>query len=157
MMRMIAAVDGARGMATDDGIPWELPTDQQFFSEQITTGLILMGYGTYIEVEKPLHDRTNYVASHAHTDLRPGFEAVDDLPGFLREHASEPINNIGGANFFTTTLVLADELVLTRIDGDFDCTKFFPPFEDDFERKTVSQPVTENGSTFTFETWLRRG
>lgn len=157
MMRMIAAIDRARGMATDDGIPWTLPTDQQFFSEQIATGLILMGYGTYVEVEKPLHDHTNYVATHRHAELRPGFEAVHDLPGFLREHASEQIENIGGANLFTTTLALADELVLTRIDGDFGCTKFFPPFEDDFVRTTVSQPVTENGSTFTFETWVHRG
>lgn len=156
MMRMIAAIDRAGGMATDDGIPWTLPTDQQFFSDQIASGLILMGYGTYVEVAKPLHDRTNFVASHAHSELRPGFEAVDNLPAFVREHANETINNIGGANFFTTTLAIADELVLTRIDGDFGCTKFFPPFEDDFVRSTVSQPVTENGSTFTFETWLRR-
>lgn len=156
MMRMIAAVDRARGMATDSGIPWTLPTDQQFFSDQIAAGVILMGHGTYVEIDTPLHDRTNYVATHAHSGLRPGFQPVDNVPEFLRAHAAETINNIGGADFFTTTLPLADELILTVIEADFACTKFFPRYEDEFELTTTSQPISENGSTFTFQTWVRR-
>lgn len=143
-------------MATEDGIPWDLPADRQFFSDQIADGLIVMGYGTYREIDKPLHDRTNYVVTRSHTDLRPGFTAVSDVPEFLAGHPDEVIQNTGGASLFTSTLHLADELIVTRIDGDFGCTKFFPEFENTFDMVSESDPITENGSTFTFQTWVPR-
>jgi dihydrofolate reductase len=153
MMRMIVAVDTAGGMATDDGIPWTLPTDQQFFADQIRSGLILMGYTTYDEITEPLHDRVNYVATRRPGALREGFVAVPDAVAFVAEHQGETIQNIGGAGLFATTLTLADELLITRIDADFRCTKFFPPFEDRFELAAESGRIEENGLAFTFQTW----
>lgn len=158
MMRMIAAMDARHGIATDDGIPWTLPTDQQFFADQTAEGIILMGRHTYAEVTAPLHDRTNYVGTRYAGPLRDGFVPVADVPAFLREHRDEVVQNIGGAALFASTLPLADELVLTRIDGDFGCTRFFPEFADSFELTRESDPVTEHGSTFTFQWWHpRRG
>lgn len=153
-MRFIAAIDEHRGLATDDGIPWTLPTDQRFFVEQTRDGLILMGYGTYLEFDDPMHGRTNYVATLRTEDLKPGFVPIHDVPAFAAEHSGEVVNNIGGAALFGSTLSLADELVLTRIRADFHCTKFFPAFEASFQRTSQSAPVTENGTAFVFETWL---
>jgi dihydrofolate reductase len=156
MMRMIVAVDSAGGMATDSGIPWTLPTDQRFFSDQIKDGVILMGFNTYDEVSAPLHGRTNYVATRRTVTLRDGFVAVPDAAAFIAEHAGETIQNIGGAGLFESTLDLADELVVTRIDADFRCTTFFPPFEDSFRLVAESDRIEENGVTFTFQTWHPR-
>lgn len=155
-MRMIAAVDAQLGMATDDGIPWHLPTDQKFFVDQTREGLILMGYDTYTEFTSPMHGRTNYIATHRVASLPGDFVVVPDAEAFITEHADETIQNIGGAGLFASTLHLADELVLTRIDGDFGCTTFFPEFADAFTLVDESDPVTENGSTFTFQTWHPR-
>lgn len=156
-MRMIAALDSRHGIATDTGIPWKLPTDQHFFSEQTADGLILLGYDTYLEVARPLHGRTNYVATRkTGLSLREGFDQVTDVDAFLAEHGDQVVQNIGGAGLFSSTLHLADELVLTRIDGDFGCTKFFPAFEDRFELASESEPITENGATFTFQWWHPR-
>lgn len=156
MMRLIAAIDERRGLATDDGIPWTLPTDQRYFVEQTSQGVILMGYRTYLEFAAPMHDRTNYVATRRTDDVRPGFVPVHDVPAFIVDHSSEVVQNIGGAGLFETTLHLADELVLTRIRADFQCTKFFPEFEGAFRRTSQSDPVTENGVSFVFETWHPR-
>jgi dihydrofolate reductase len=153
MMRMIVAVDSAGGMATGDGIPWTLPTDQRFFSDQIAIGLILMGYTTYDEISEPLHGRTNYVATRRSVALREGFTAVPDAATFIAEHHGEMIQNIGGAGLFASTLHLADELVMTRIAADFRCTKFFPPFRDRFDLIAESDRIVENDVTFTFQTW----
>lgn len=155
-MRIIVAIDNQRGMAQDDGIPWTLPTDQKFFQDQIAEGLILMGYGTYAEVTQPLHQRVNYVATRKDEQLRPGFEKVADAQSFLDDHSADLVQNIGGAGLFAATLDRADELVITRVQGAFDCSKFFPPFEDRFTLVDESEPVTENGSTFTFQTWHPR-
>lgn len=154
---MIAAIDQRRGLATDEGIPWTLPSDQRYFVEQTRDGLILMGFGTYLEFDHPMHGRTNYVATLRTDELKPGFVPVHDVPAFVAEHSSQVIQNIGGAALFTTTLALADELVLTRIRADFHCTKFFPEFETAFDRVSQSAPVTENGTTFVFETWRPSG
>ncbi len=115
-----------------------------------------MASGTYREFTKPLHDRTNYVLTHSTEPLRADFEAVADVDIFLKVHAKEQINNIGGANLFTQTIQYADELVLTQIQADFHCTKFFPEYKDAFTCVDRSEPVTENGVSFCFETWRRK-
>lgn len=154
MIRFIAAIDDHRGLADDNGIPWHLPTDQRYFVDQTKTGLILMGLATYREFSTPMHNRTNYVATHSSEPLRPGFVAVHDVPAFFAKHEDEVIQNIGGAGLFTSTLEFADELILTRIEASFHCTKFFPPFEDTFTRTQQSEPINENDITFRFETWV---
>lgn len=156
MIRCIAAIDNKRGMATDEGIPWKLPTDSQFFVDQTREGLIIMGYGTYREFSKPLHGRTNYVATSREEPLKPGFEVVHNTEAFFTEHQNQRINNIGGAGFFASTLAWADELILTLIQADFHCSKFFPEYESGFQMTEQSDPITENGVTFTFTTWQRK-
>jgi dihydrofolate reductase len=59
MIRLIAAIDKSRGIADEHGIPWQgkIPTDTRYFREQTAEGTIVMGYGTYVEYDRPLHDR----------------------------------------------------------------------------------------------------
>lgn len=156
MVRLIAAIDSQRGIADDTGIPWELPTDKAFYRKQLETGLILMGAGTYKEHSSPSMGRPNYVVTHHTEPLKDGFVAVHDVDTFFAKHQGELIQDIGGASLFEQTLKHADELVITQIDGDFHCTKFFPEFHDSFELLDQSDPVTENGVTFRFQTWHRK-
>lgn len=156
MMRFVAAIDNKKGVADDSGIPWDLPTDRKFFVDQTADGLILMGYDTYLEFKGPMHGDINYVATRRHKDLRPGFIAVHDVDSFIKEHENEIINNIGGAGLFNSTVTLADELIITQVHADFKCTKFFPPYEEDFMLVSKAEPITENGVSFHYETWKRK-
>jgi dihydrofolate reductase len=156
MNRCIAAIDENRGLADNKGIPWDLPTDKQFFRDQVAEGIILLGKGTYLEFDEPMYGRTNYVATRSSKPLKPGFFAVHDVAKFFQEHEGERINNIGGAGLFAETMQFADELILTLIQADFHCTKFFPPYEADFVRVSQSDPITENGITYCFTVWKRK-
>jgi dihydrofolate reductase len=156
MNRCIVAIDKKRGLADNNGIPWSLPSDQKWFVDQTAKGLILMGMGTYREFKTPMHDRTNYVVTHSNEELLPGFVRVNDVAQFYKEHTGETINNIGGAGLFSTTLQFADKLVITLVDADFHCTKFFPSYEKDFVCAKQYAPLTENGITFRFTIWHRR-
>ena len=111
-----------------------------------------MGYGTYKEFNSPLLDRNNVVASSKTKSLLPGFKQTRDAIGFLN-NAKNDIWVIGGAGLFNQTLDLADELYLTRIEGDFNCTKFFPEFILQFELKSSTTPIVENSINFHFEVW----
>lgn len=115
-----------------------------------------MGANTYREFTKPMHGHTNYVATNSTEPLLPGFVAVQDVAAFFREHQDERINDIGGAGLFATTLQYADELVLTQIEQDFHCTKFFPEYTAEFVLVERSESITENGIRFRFETWRRK-
>lgn len=157
MIRFIAAIDSKRGIADDHGLPWasKVPDEVADFRAKIQDGLILMGYDTYVVVSKPLNPAINYVATSKDEPLREGFQTVKDARAFIRQ-ATQDIWNIGGAILFASTLDLADELYLTQIEGDFHCTKFFPPYEDKFVLAEESQPITENGITYRFQRYVRK-
>ncbi len=157
MIRFIAAIDSKKGLADDHGIPWQgkIPGDVAQFRNKTIHGVVMMGAGWYKEQIKPLPERCNIVATSSSEELRPGFEKVTDAHTFL-ENTKEDIWVGGGAGLFASTLDLADELHLTRINKDFKCTKFFPEFEDKFKLKFESKPTTENNITYHFETWVKK-
>jgi len=159
MIRLIAAMDSRRGIADEQGIPWQgrLPTDAKYFRHQTAEGTIMMGFRTYEEFAAPLHDRPNFVLSRAGSSLRPGFEAAHDLDEFFAEHAGEDVWVIGGAGVFARSIGRAHQLYTTELGGDFQCTKLFPQFEDDFLLASESAPQTENDISFRFRVWHRRG
>jgi dihydrofolate reductase len=159
MIRLIVAVDARRGLADDNGIPWQgrLPTDARYFRDQTEHGTVVMGFRTYQEFDKPLHGRDNFVLSRPGSPpLRQGFVAVTDLPGFFEDHAADVVWVIGGAGLYQQSMVWADELFITRIEEDFQCTKFFPPFEDAFELASDGGERRENELAFRFQVWRRR-
>jgi len=155
---MIAAIDNALGVANDRGIPWQgrIPMDASRYRDLTSNGIILMGYGTYKEYEKPLHDRENFVVTRPDSgELKNGFVAVTDLASFLRQQHRELIWAIGGAALFEEVIRNADELYLTRLDADFHCTKFFPKFSPDFQLASDDGPHVQSGISFRFQTWHR--
>ncbi len=156
MIRFIAAIDTKRGLANNDGIPWQgkLPTDVAYFREKTLNGTVMMGQGWYEEQEKPLPLRRNLVASTRLEHVRPGFELIIDARDFLQKTDGDVWVG-GGAVLFESTLDLADELYLTLIDADFECTKFFPEFEHAFHCVERSTQQQENGISFCFTVWQR--
>jgi dihydrofolate reductase len=153
MIRLIAAIDSQRGIATDSGIPWTLPGDSAYFREKTSSGLIVMGRATYEEFAAPLHDRENFVFSTTSSPLRKGFEVVTSLGQLRAAHPGEDVWVIGGASVYAETIDRAGELLLTQVRGDFGCTKFFPPYQAAFALQSQSKDQQEGGVTYQFETW----
>src|ERR1700679_3788434 len=115
MIRLIAAIDSQRGIATDSGIPWKLPGDSAYFREKTANGLIVMGRATYDEFAAPLHGRENYVLSTTTTSLRTGFQAIADLQQLRAAHPEVDIWVIGGGAVYRETIAEAEELLLTQV------------------------------------------
>ena len=157
MIRFIAALDSKQGIANEHGIPWQgkIPSDVAQFRAKTEGGVVMMGYGWYVGQKQPLPNRRNLVATSKTEKLRPGFELVTDARDFLQT-AVEDVWVGGGAGLFASTLDLADELYITQLNQDFNCTKFFPEFKDKFALAKESEPITENGITYTFQTWVKK-
>ena len=155
MIRLIAAIDSRRGIATDSGIPWKLPGDTAYFHDKTATGVIVMGWTTYNEFSAPLHGRENFVLTSRSERLRAGFRPVGSLDELVTDHPDQDIWVIGGARVYAETIREADELLLTQVVGDFDCTKFFPLYRADFQLAAQGEGQREGGITYRFETWQR--
>jgi dihydrofolate reductase len=155
MIRLIAAMDTSRGIATDKGIPWKLPGDTAYFEDQTRTGLIVMGWATYKEFSAPLHGRENYVLTGDQSPLRSGFRPVATLADVTKTHPDEDVWVIGGAFVFSETIGEAEELYLTQVLQDFHCTKFFPDYGAGFTRFDESKDEEDGGVLYRFEKWRR--
>lgn len=156
VIRAIAAVDDQLGLSTDTGIPWSVPADVAHFRSETSSTDVLMGFATYQEYARPMPGGTNYVATGRTELLRTGFTPIADAVTFLWERGPADIWNIGGASLFAATLSLVQEIHLTRIAGEYSCTKFFPPFEEEFG--LVSEEASAaRGDTpaFSFQVWRR--
>lgn len=155
-------------MADNHGIPWtgKIPSDVKYFREKTEGGTVLMGYATYLEFDQPLPNRRNLVATGKNQKLNIGFKSVNDAASFLQDYKDNSkqagvmrgsdIWVIGGAGLFAGTINLADELYLTQLNGDYNCTKFFPEYDKDFELVSQTEPITENDITFSFQIWTRK-
>ncbi len=154
-IRAIAAIDKKRGLANEHGIPWKLPGDIAYVREKTQGGAVIMGYGTYTELTKPLVGRRSFVFYDGMEPLREGFEAVTDLVEFMKNPPDNPWL-FGGAGLFAQTIQYANELYLTQLKEDFECTKFFPEYRDDFELSWESDLQRENEVRYTFQIWKRK-
>ncbi len=157
MIRFIAAIDNKKGIANNSGIPWQgmIPGDLAHFRSKTLNGNVLMGYGWYKEQIKPLPNRKNIVATSSVEKLRSGFDKILDAREFLKK-SNDDIWVGGGAALFSSTIDLADELYLTHLLADFNCTKYFPNFETSFELSESSSHITENGIEYYFAMYVKK-
>ncbi len=156
MIRAIAAVDKELGIAKNGRIPWKLPTDEQYFTDQTKKygGVTLTGWRTFQTFHGPLEDRVNYIVTPDPAPI-PGVFVVNDLDKFFEELKTD-LWVVGGGMVFKETLDRTDELYITHVDGVFGCDTFFPAFEDKFELASKQAPITENGLTFYYAIYRRK-
>ncbi len=129
---LVAAVSLNGVIGANGKLPWHLPEDLKHFKRLTLNHPIIMGRRTWESFAKPLPDREHIVISR-----RPGFEApgasvAASLKGAIALCAGEPVVFvIGGAEIYAAALPLADGLVLTEIDRDYEGDTRFP----DWDRK----------------------
>jgi dihydrofolate reductase len=146
-------VIGARGK-----LPWHLPEDLQHFKRLTLGHPVIMGRRTWESLGgRPLPGRENIVVSR-----RPGYEAAgasvaSSVEAAIALCAGEPLAfGIGGTEIFAATLPLADGLVLTEIDRDYEGDTRFP----DWDRKAWHETQREahtatDGTHFDFVLYER--
>lgn len=160
MIRLIAAIDRKRGIAKHGYLPWHIPEDEKFFTDQTKTygGHVLTGGVTFRNTYKgrPLKDRHNYILTR---DPQPIENAtvVNDLDKFLKEFEGKDLWVAGGSEVFEEIMKAgkADELYLTLIDADFGCDQLFPEYETAYKPVEQSEPREQNGFRFAYARYAK--
>jgi len=113
----------------DNQLPWKLPEDLAFFKRTTMGAPIVMGRKTHESIGRPLPGRRNLVVTRDAMRRFDGCDTVTSLADALalaaRDGATEAFL-IGGAQLYAEGLVLADKLVVTEIDADFEGDASFP-------------------------------
>lgn len=156
MKRILAAIDDKRGMARENKLPWNLPTDVKRYRELMNNNgsNVLVGRSTYMQMKDLLKNNNVYLATRT-IDSMEGVEIVKDVKEFL-ENFNDDLWIIGGAKVFEDSIHLTDELLLTRVMGDFQCDVFFPEFENEFVEFSREEVMNENGVNFQFVNYRKK-
>jgi dihydrofolate reductase len=143
------------GVIGKDGVmPWHLPEDLAHFKRITLNHPVIMGRRTWDSIParfRPLPGRANIVVTRQTDWHENGAQRASSLREALQkcEHEAQAWV-IGGAQIYAQALPLADEVVVTEIDADFDGDAFAPTLGPEW-RETAREPqAAANGLRFAF-------
>lgn len=121
-INIIVAMDKNGVIGKDGKLPWNVPSDLQFFKTATLGRTVVMGANTHASIGRSLPNRTNIVLSRG-TNF--------GVPQVLDIAKKEEIFVIGGAQVYSAFLPHAENLIITTIDGEFEGDTWFPEYNKD--------------------------
>jgi len=174
-MNIIVAIDQNYGIGKNGLLPWHVSGDMKHFKTITTTvptplkqNAVIMGRKTWESLppkSKPLTNRMNLVLTSKSTLNSTGIDIAKSLDQVLEMLSNLPLKEkvnqifiIGGASLYELAIKhpKCHTIYLTRIHKIFDCDKFFPKFEDQFQLTESSEIYEENNIQYHFEKWTRK-
>jgi dihydrofolate reductase len=132
-LAMVVAMDENRLIGADNGLPWRLPDDMQWFVQQTMGKPVIMGRKTYESIPakfRPLKGRHNIVLTRDRSYEAAGATVVHSLAAALA--AAGEVGEIiigGGANLYAQLLPQTTRLYLTLVEAELDGDAYFPEIE----------------------------
>jgi dihydrofolate reductase len=140
-------------------MPWHLPEDLAHFKRQTLHAPVIMGRRTWDSIPerfRPLPKRTNVVITRQSDWCAPGAQVAHSL-----NHALELVGQaqevwvIGGAQIYAQAEPLAQRVVVTEIDADFQGDAFAPNLSADWKETHREDVASSQGIPLSFVTLER--
>lgn len=154
MIKLIWCEDLNHGIAKNNQIPWKIDEELNHFHQTTTNHPIIMGYNTYLAMNKILANQANIVISKKHQhELKNKNELFlySDLKKALIDFSIVDLFIIGGKKTIEQAIKYADELVISKLNADYGCDLFVNLNYDDF-----SLVQTKEYDQFVVEYWERK-
>jgi len=151
----------------DNAMPWHLPQDLAHFKRQTLGCPVIMGRRTWDSLPpkfRPLPGRPNLVLTRdpntAAQLQTAGAQALPSLDAALAHCALLPdapaeVWVMGGAQIYAQALPLAQRVVVTEIDQNFDGDAYAPELGPQWQETAREAHVADNGLPFAFVTYER--
>jgi len=141
--------------SSTNGIPWHIKEDLQHFKALTIYKTILMGKKTFEAIGKPLPNRKTIVVSNE--DVQYPYENVvveKNLDEVLKSYknSDEELYICGGASIYQQSLPYVDEMIVSKIMGEYIGEIYFP----DFSNQNFECVKKVDKSTFTLEYYRRK-
>ncbi|SDW62718.1 dihydrofolate reductase [Paenibacillus sp. PDC88] len=151
---MIWAMSANGVIGRDNGMPWRLPKDMDFFKAQTTGHTIIMGRKTWESLRgRALPNRRNVVLTRQALVL-PGAEVIHSVMEGVELAKEEELFVIGGAKVYEEFLPYADQLIVTRIRETIDGDTYMPDInwdEWDLMEEIQGEKDEKNPYEFSFQ------
>lgn len=162
-LTLIAAVARGGVIGGNNQLLWHLPEDMAHFRRHTAGCPVIMGRKTWDSLPerfRPLPGRRNIVVTTQAGWSAAGADVVHSPAQALAAVQGVPqAFVIGGAALYAAALPLADELLLTEIDADFEGDVHFPEWpRDAFVEvgRQAHQAAAPNAFGFAFVAYQRR-
>ena len=150
---IVVAIGKNRELGMEGKLLWHAPDDLKRFKSLTKGHPIIFGRKTFESVlgynkGKPLPDRTNIVVTRDPQYQYEGAIVVPSLDEAIRRASEidpEEIHVGGGAQLYEQVLLRTDKLFATLIDDDKAADTYFPPYEEQFTKKTFEESHEWNG------------
>lgn len=140
-------------------MPWHLSEDLKRF-RQLTTGHhIVMGRKTWESIGRLLPERKHIIISRKRGYDVPGAKVVDSLDAAIAAAgADSDIFVIGGGEIYVLVLPIADRILATEIDQEYEGDARFPELAKGDWRETAREDREDaaSGLRYRFVTLERR-
>lgn len=152
---IIAAVSKNFVIGKDGKIPWYNKKELEHFKKTTQGFPVIMGRITWESLQKPLSGRMNIIITRK--KIKSENPNVLSFPSFIKaikyceRCAKEKCYIIGGEQVFKSAIKIADKMILSFINKEFDGDKFFPKIS-----KVWEKIETKNFDEFSINTYIRK-
>lgn len=155
---LVAAVAHNGVIGVKGKLPWHLPEDLRHFKKLTLGHPVIMGRRTWDSLPNALPGRENIVVTRSANRDMPGASVANSVEAAIALCAGEPIAFvIGGAGIFAETLPIADGIVLTEIERDYEGDVYFPAWDKSAWNETQRERHTSSGGVpFSFVLYEKR-
>ena len=153
---LIAAMAQNRVIGKNNTIPWHIPEEMRHFKESTMGHAVIMGRKTFESIGTPLPGRLNVVLSRDSNIHCPGFLPARNLQkGLDCCQGQEKVFIIGGRDLFKESMQLADTILLSILDREYEGDTLFPHIPAE-QFQLVSKKRMGGSQPFTLFTYQRK-
>ena len=119
---MMMAMDSAKLIGKEGGLPWNIPSDLQYFKRITMSKPMIMGRVTFESLGRVLPGRPHIVVTRDENWKHAGVETAGSLSQAVaaaKKHDSDEVMVIGGASLCEIAIEYTERLYLTVIDHHF--------------------------------------
>ncbi len=154
MLKILVAFDENRVIGKNNALIWHLPADLKRFKALTTGHVIIMGRKTFESIGKPLPNRTTIVISRQTNLQIEGVilaHSVEEAILKAKSLTREDIFIVGGAEIYTLSLPLVDQVLVTQLHDIFEGDAFFPEISSEMWDLTEQERgITDDKNTYQF-------
>jgi dihydrofolate reductase len=162
VIKILVAFDENNVIGKNNELIWYLPADLKRFKALTTGHVIIMGRKTYDSIGKPLPNRTTIVISRNPSLQIEGVICTTSMEEAILKAKSlsrEEIFIVGGAEIYTLSLTVADQILVTQLHDIFEGDAFFPKISpDEWEVTERERGITDekNAYQYSYLTYSRK-
>lgn len=161
MVKLIVAIASNNVIGKNNDLIWHLPADMRFFTQTTKGNVVIMGRRNWNSIPdkyRPLPGRLNIVVSRDTSFQDEGCEVYDSIESAIAAHSMDECDTyiIGGGQVYAYCLEkdLVDEMLISKVDQDFDGDTFFPDIDlDNWNKESILKYQKDDQNPHSFEVW----